>query len=119
MPKGNRIYWKRKIASNKARDRLVNQRLLKLGWQVLRIWEHELAKKDEARLVKRIQRALYVTSDKWQALVKVLRSSACVARQSAASARRRLRSFAANDAVVLLNRQFALPKKNQTISKNG
>jgi hypothetical protein len=27
-------------------------------WRVLRIWEHELAKKNEARLLQRIQRTL-------------------------------------------------------------
>jgi len=58
MPKGNRIYWKRKIASNKARDRLVSQTLRRAGWRVLRIWEHELARKNEAWLLNRIHRGL-------------------------------------------------------------
>jgi DNA mismatch endonuclease (patch repair protein) len=57
VPKGNRIYWKPKIASNKARDRLVTRTLRRAGWRVLRIWEHELAKKNEARLIHRIHRA--------------------------------------------------------------
>jgi DNA mismatch endonuclease (patch repair protein) len=58
MPKSNRIYWKRKIASNKDRDRLVTRTLRKAGWRVLRIWEHELARKNEVRLLNRILRAL-------------------------------------------------------------
>jgi len=28
------------------------------GWRVLRIWEHELARKREARLVRRIRNAV-------------------------------------------------------------
>jgi DNA mismatch endonuclease (patch repair protein) len=52
MPKGNRAYWKQKIASNKARDRLVNRTLRAQGWRALRIWEHELAKHHETRLLR-------------------------------------------------------------------
>jgi very-short-patch-repair endonuclease len=29
-----------------------------MGWRVLRIWEHELTKKNEARLPGRLRRAL-------------------------------------------------------------
>jgi DNA mismatch endonuclease (patch repair protein) len=36
----------------------VTRTLRRAGWLVLRVWEHELAKKNEARLVRRIQRAL-------------------------------------------------------------
>jgi DNA mismatch endonuclease, patch repair protein len=58
MPKGNRSYWQAKIAGNKMRDLLVTQTLHREGWRVLRVWEHELARKYETRLVRRIQRAL-------------------------------------------------------------
>ena len=58
MPKGNRAYWKRKIASNKVRDRLVTRTLRAQGWQVLRIWEHELNHKSGIRLSQHIQNAL-------------------------------------------------------------
>jgi DNA mismatch endonuclease (patch repair protein) len=54
QPVGNRSFWKRKFARNKSRDRLVNQTLRRAGWRVLRIWEHELAKKNETRLLRRI-----------------------------------------------------------------
>ena len=57
-PKGNAAFWKNKFARNLARDRLVNRTLRRAGWRVLRIWEHELARKHEARLLRRIQRAL-------------------------------------------------------------
>jgi DNA mismatch endonuclease, patch repair protein len=54
-PANNRAFWRRKLSSNKTRDRLVTRTLRKTGWRVLRIWEHELAKKNETRLVKRLK----------------------------------------------------------------
>jgi DNA mismatch endonuclease (patch repair protein) len=57
-PKNNRIFWKNKFARNKARDLLVTRTLRSQGWRVLRIWEHELGRKNEASLLKRIQRVL-------------------------------------------------------------
>ena len=58
QPKGNRAFWKNKFAGNKARDILVTRTLRSAKWRVLRIWEHELARKNEIRLLQRIQRAL-------------------------------------------------------------
>ena len=81
-PKGGlrrtgRAFWRRKLAGNKARDRVVNRNLRRAGWRVVRIWEHELAKIKtlstahqgplrvrggegaEARLVRRIQQAVF------------------------------------------------------------
>jgi DNA mismatch endonuclease, patch repair protein len=57
-PKGNAAFWRKKFAANKARDRLVSRSLRRAGWQVFRIWEHELARKNEARLVARLRRVL-------------------------------------------------------------
>jgi DNA mismatch endonuclease (patch repair protein) len=57
-PKNNRAFWKRKLEANTARDRLVTRTLRKNGWRVLRIWEHELARKNEARLAARLWRVL-------------------------------------------------------------
>jgi DNA mismatch endonuclease, patch repair protein len=57
-PKGNAAFWRKKLAANRARDRRVNRELKRAGWRVLRLWEHELARKNEARLLGRIRRAL-------------------------------------------------------------
>jgi DNA mismatch endonuclease (patch repair protein) len=57
-PKNNASFWRRKFAANQTRDLLVNQTLRRRGWCVLRIWEHELARKQEARLFWRIHRRL-------------------------------------------------------------
>jgi G:T-mismatch repair DNA endonuclease (very short patch repair protein) len=40
------------LTGNKARDRKVNRLLRAKGWTVLRIWEHELARKNQVRLLK-------------------------------------------------------------------
>jgi DNA mismatch endonuclease, patch repair protein len=58
MPKRNSSYWNPKIASNKVRDRKVNRALRRAGWQVLRIWEHELTHRKQDRCMARITRAL-------------------------------------------------------------
>jgi DNA mismatch endonuclease (patch repair protein) len=54
-PKNNRAFWHRKLSANKTRDRLVNRTLRRAGWRVLRIWEHELARNNEACLLRRIR----------------------------------------------------------------
>ena len=53
MPNGNRAFWKKKLAGNRARDRRVNRELRKLGWRVVRIWEHDLTRKPH-RVIARI-----------------------------------------------------------------
>jgi DNA mismatch endonuclease (patch repair protein) len=57
-PKGNRKFWDAKIARNMERDATVTKALRKAGWRVLHLWEHELAKKREARLLARLRRWL-------------------------------------------------------------
>ena len=56
QPKTNEEFWRTKIARNQARDRLVTRTLRAQGWRVLRIWEHELAKKNARRLAARLRR---------------------------------------------------------------
>ena len=58
QPAHNRAFWRRKFTANKTRDRLVTRTLRRRGWRVLRIWEHELTRKNQARLLRRIRRAL-------------------------------------------------------------
>jgi DNA mismatch endonuclease (patch repair protein) len=57
-PKTNTEFWNEKIRRNIARDRLVNRTLREAGWRVVRIWEHELHKKNAARLEARLRRRL-------------------------------------------------------------
>jgi DNA mismatch endonuclease (patch repair protein) len=53
-PANNRAFWHRKLSANRTRDALVTRTLRSQGWRVLRIWEHELAKKNETRLLRRL-----------------------------------------------------------------
>ena len=54
-PKTNAAFWRRKISTNRMRDRLVTRTLRSRGWRVLRIWEHELRRRSEARLLRRLR----------------------------------------------------------------
>jgi len=57
IPARNREFWKKKFASNMARDRRVNRELRQLGWRVVRIWEHDLTRRGEV-CIRRIQLSL-------------------------------------------------------------
>lgn len=51
-PKTRAAFWKAKIEGNRSRDRRVNRALRQRGWVVVRVWEHALRRKDEARTVR-------------------------------------------------------------------
>ena len=55
-PATNRAFWKKKLHQNKDRDRLVTRTLRKRGWHVLRIWQHELARKNKTRCLLRVRK---------------------------------------------------------------
>jgi DNA mismatch endonuclease, patch repair protein len=57
-PKQNADFWRTKILGNRRRDRAVNRLLKQAGWRVIRIWEHALTKKHEARTVSRLRRMI-------------------------------------------------------------
>ncbi|MBI1225391.1 MAG: DNA mismatch endonuclease Vsr [Bacteroidetes bacterium] len=56
--KSNPAFWIPKIERNMQRDREVNAELEALGWQVVRIWEHELKKAEFGATVYRVVRLL-------------------------------------------------------------
>ena len=53
-PKTNAKFWRDKIAGNMARDKKVNRLLRAKGRAVIRIWQHELSRKNETTLLKRL-----------------------------------------------------------------
>jgi len=57
-PQNNAAFWRRKLAANRARDREVNRVLRAAGWRVWRIWAHELTRKREAVLVRKLRRVV-------------------------------------------------------------
>jgi DNA mismatch endonuclease (patch repair protein) len=50
QPKVNSSYWFAKISLNKRRDQAVDENLIGLGWQAIRIWEHEDPREAAARV---------------------------------------------------------------------
>ncbi len=54
-PKTNSSWWNEKIAATKARDRSQSALLRAAGWNVLRIWEHEITSAKVASVLKRIK----------------------------------------------------------------
>lgn len=55
-PKSNQNFWDKKFQKNRRRDRQVNQKLAKLGWKKIRIWEHQL--KNPQSIISRIHKIL-------------------------------------------------------------
>jgi DNA mismatch endonuclease (patch repair protein) len=53
VPKTNTAFWTAKIQRNRQRDKRANLALRKLGWKILRVWEHEL-RADAAEIVIRV-----------------------------------------------------------------
>lgn len=58
LPKGNKSYWSKKLIANTQRDRRVGRELRKCGWRVVRVWEHDLVRSRQSRVVGRIMRML-------------------------------------------------------------
>jgi DNA mismatch endonuclease (patch repair protein) len=52
MPKSNVAYWGKKIARNRLRDKAVNAECTKLGWKVLRLWEHAIRRDPKSCVVR-------------------------------------------------------------------
>lgn len=45
MPANNQAFWEQKLSRNVERDRLVDRELRKAGWEVWRVWEHQLTQR--------------------------------------------------------------------------
>ena len=61
-PHSNTRYWDAKVRRNKLRDQAIRASIRKLGWDVLRIWEHEIADSPWAvcsTIAKRILRSTF------------------------------------------------------------
>lgn len=62
MPKSKKDFWEPKLLGNKARDEKKLDALIKLGWQVLVIWECET--KNEVILSTRLRNFFNVDGDR-------------------------------------------------------
>jgi len=63
MPSTNISYWSNKINKNKIRDKKMTKALKIQGWQVIRIWEHELRTEKLSQKLKRITTAIHNNMD--------------------------------------------------------
>lgn len=54
-PVNNKEFWEKKLTATQNRDHLVTKVLKKQGWNVVRIWEHELS--DPVKIVNKIEKA--------------------------------------------------------------
>jgi DNA mismatch endonuclease (patch repair protein) len=50
-------YWKKKIATNRMRDQRNFRKLRRMGWKVVRIWQHEI-ERDLISCVDRVESAV-------------------------------------------------------------
>jgi len=57
-PSDNAEYWQKKRERNMKRDAEVTELFEKRGWRVLRIWECELKKSNEAATIERVRGVL-------------------------------------------------------------
>jgi DNA mismatch endonuclease (patch repair protein) len=51
FPKANAAWWADKLRTNRRRDAETDRTLLKEGWRVVRVWEHESAGEAAARII--------------------------------------------------------------------
>jgi len=63
-PKTNSKFWLDKVNANRKKDKRTRKKLKKLGWKVIRVWEHEL-ERGVSRVATAIERI--VRSERKQA----------------------------------------------------
>ena len=61
IPKTRSSFWRAKILGNKRRDRANARKLRRIGFRVVRIWEHSLRRKEGAKALVR-QIVVYFTN---------------------------------------------------------
>jgi len=64
-PRQNREFWEAKLIANRKRDRVVNGHLRASGWKVIRVWEHDLRRKNVGKraFAKKIEEIALIVAD--------------------------------------------------------
>lgn len=70
-PKAHWKFWRNKLRGNRIRDRKVNAQLRKIGWDVCRVWEHEVERNSTLavqKILRSIKRRLKqnLKTEKWR-----------------------------------------------------
>ena len=76
-------YWQDKIERNRCRDRRNFARLRRLGWHVIRLWEHEI-ERDPHSCIDRIERVVRRSQDDSSAALRSA-TSTCIRRVRASA----------------------------------
>ena len=111
VPKSNVEFWKEKVARNRERDLLNNQRLESIAWGVITVWECELDKAHLPDTIDRIEAELKANKAKWVAYSQRRRQD----RQFALEQARKRREIAALVAAEL-SEQLDTPVKFRKIT---
>ncbi|USP95357.1 very short patch repair endonuclease [Bacillus vallismortis] len=64
IPKSNVKFWNNKIKRNIERDKSINQYYTRKGWNILRIWEHDLNKKKFSQTIDEIEEWIKIIKSK-------------------------------------------------------
>lgn len=64
IPKSNVEFWNNKIKRNIERDKSINQYYRRKGWNILRIWEHDLNKKKFSQTIDEIEEWIKIIKSK-------------------------------------------------------
>ncbi|MCY8698783.1 very short patch repair endonuclease [Bacillus spizizenii] len=64
IPKSNVEFWNNKIKRNIERDKSINQYYTRKGWNILRIWEHDLNKKKFSQTIDKIEEWIKIIKSK-------------------------------------------------------
>jgi DNA mismatch endonuclease, patch repair protein len=54
-PKANSRWWREKLDRNRRRDEATNAMLAAVGWTVVRVWEHEIAREAADRVTRAVE----------------------------------------------------------------
>ena len=111
VPKSNVEFWKEKVARNRERDLLNNQRLESIAWGVITVWECELDKAHLPDTIDRVEAELQANKAKWEAYSQRRRED----RQFALEQARKRREIAALVAAEL-SEQLDTPVKFRKIT---
>ena len=111
VPKSNVEFWKEKVARNRERDLLNNQRLESIAWGVITVWECELDKVHLPDTIDRVEAELKANKAKWEAYSQRRRED----RQFALEQARKRREIAALVAAEL-SEQLDTPVKFRKIT---
>lgn len=63
QPKRNGRWWAAKLIRNVERDRETDEHMAALGWQVIRIWEHELPEAAADKIERVLRNSTLAVSD--------------------------------------------------------